>query len=56
VLLCFYFFFCYRHLPALAHALNTYQGGLVLVSHDDSFVKKIRIDDTIDLGVELNVD
>lgn len=45
--------FLRRHLPALAHALNTYAGTLVLVSHDDGFVKNIRIDDVIDLGVEL---
>ena len=48
------FFFARRHLPALAHALNTYQGTLVLVSHDDGFVKNIRIDDMIDLGIELS--
>jgi ATP-binding cassette, subfamily F, member 3 len=40
----------FRHLPAIAHALDTYQGAMILVSHVPEFVKKIRIDETLDLG------
>jgi ATPase subunit of ABC transporter with duplicated ATPase domains len=43
----------FRHLPALAKALSNYQGALLLVSHDADFVKKVRIDQEIDLEWEL---
>ena len=43
----------FRHLPALAEALSSYAGALILVSHDADFVKKIRIDQEIDLEYEL---
>jgi len=39
----------FRHIPLIAEALNTYQGAMILVSHVPSFVKKIRIDETLDL-------
>jgi len=39
----------FRHLPVIAKALDQYKGALVLVSHVPDFVKKIRIDDTLDL-------
>ena len=39
----------FRHIPFIAEALNTYQGAMILVSHVPSFVKKIRIDETLDL-------
>ncbi|NOY35855.1 MAG: ABC-F family ATP-binding cassette domain-containing protein [bacterium] len=40
----------FRHLPIIAKALDQYEGAMVLVSHVPEFVKKIRIDDTLDLG------
>jgi ATPase subunit of ABC transporter with duplicated ATPase domains len=42
----------FRHLPAVAEALNNFQGTLLLVSHDSNFVSQIRIDDRLDLAYE----
>ena len=39
----------FRHLPIIAKALDQYKGAMILVSHVPEFVKKIRIDDTLDL-------
>lgn len=39
----------FRHLPVIAEALNKYEGAMILVSHVPEFVKKIRIDETLDL-------
>ncbi len=39
----------FRHLPIIAEALNKYEGAMVLVSHVPDFVKKIRIDEVLDL-------
>ena len=40
----------FRHLPVIAEAINNYEGALVMVSHMDEFVKKLRIDDYLELG------
>jgi len=40
----------FRHLPAIAKALNTFTGPLILVSHVPDFISQIRIDETLDLG------
>ncbi len=40
----------FRHLPIIAEALNKYEGAMIMVSHVPDFVKKIRIDETLDLG------
>jgi ATPase subunit of ABC transporter with duplicated ATPase domains len=40
----------FRHLPVIAEALDKYAGAMILVSHVPSFVKKIRIDETLDLA------
>jgi ATP-binding cassette subfamily F protein 3 len=40
----------FRHLPIIAHALDEYEGAMVMVSHLPPFVEKIRIDEIIDLG------
>ncbi len=40
----------FRHLPIIASALDKYEGAMVLVSHVPEFVKKIRIDETLDLS------
>ena len=39
----------FRHLPIIAEAISKYQGALILVSHVPEFVKKIRIDEVLDL-------
>jgi len=39
----------FRHLSAIAKALDTYEGAMILVSHVPDFVKQIRIDETLDL-------
>jgi ATPase subunit of ABC transporter with duplicated ATPase domains len=40
----------FRHLPIIASALDKYEGAMVLVSHVPEFVKKIRIDETLNLA------
>jgi len=40
----------FRHLPVIAEALDRYEGAMVLVSHVPEFVKKIRIDETLNLS------
>ncbi|HMO79097.1 MAG TPA: ABC-F family ATP-binding cassette domain-containing protein [Candidatus Paceibacterota bacterium] len=40
----------FRHLPVIAEALNKYDGAMIIVSHVPDFIKKIRIDETLDLG------
>jgi len=40
----------FRHLPIIAQALDKYEGVMILVSHVPNFVKKIRIDDVLDMG------
>ncbi len=40
----------FRHLPVIADAIDKYKGALVLVSHVEDFVKKIRIDEILALG------
>jgi ATP-binding cassette, subfamily F, member 3 len=39
----------FRHLPVIAEALNDYEGGIIMVSHDDTFVEKIKDLEEIDL-------
>ncbi|MBP9819920.1 ABC-F family ATP-binding cassette domain-containing protein [Candidatus Woesebacteria bacterium] len=39
----------FRHLPIIAEALSQYEGTMILVSHVEDFVAKIRIDATLDL-------
>jgi ATPase subunit of ABC transporter with duplicated ATPase domains len=39
----------FRHIPVIADALNRYEGAMILVSHAPDFVKKIRIDEILDL-------
>ena len=39
----------FRHIPVIAKALNKYEGAMILVSHMPEFVKKIRIDEYLDL-------
>lgn len=39
----------FRHIPVIAHALDRYEGAMILVSHVPDFVKKIKIDEILDL-------
>ncbi|MBI4138074.1 MAG: ABC-F family ATP-binding cassette domain-containing protein [Candidatus Wildermuthbacteria bacterium] len=39
----------FRHIPVIAQALNKYDGAMILVSHVQSFVDQIRIDQILDL-------
>lgn len=43
----------FRHIPAIANALNEYKGAMIIVSHDRSFLKKVNTDSTLDLGEEM---
>ncbi len=40
----------FRHLPVIADALNDYEGGMLIISHDQEFVNKLHVDEEIDLG------
>lgn len=39
----------FRHIPIIAEALNKYTGAMILVSHSEEFLEKIRIDRVIDM-------
>lgn len=39
----------FRHIPAIAKALDSYEGAMILVSHVPEFVQQIRIDEVLDL-------
>ena len=43
----------FRHLPVIAKALDSYRGAMILVSHVPEFVSQIRIDEILDL--EMNI-
>jgi ATP-binding cassette subfamily F protein 3 len=40
----------FRHIPVIAEAVNQYEGGLILVSHDQEFLGSVRMDQEMDLG------
>jgi ATP-binding cassette subfamily F protein 3 len=42
----------FRHIPIIAEALNKYLGALILISHSESFLDKVRIDKILDMGKE----
>jgi len=41
----------FRHIPVIAKAINDFDGAMILVSHAQDFVEKIRVDLTLDLGL-----
>jgi ATPase subunit of ABC transporter with duplicated ATPase domains len=41
----------FRHIPVIAKAIDDFQGAMILVSHVQDFVEKIRVDFTLDLGL-----
>jgi len=40
----------FRHIPIIAKAINDFDGAIILVSHVQDFVEKIRVDYVLDLG------
>jgi ATPase subunit of ABC transporter with duplicated ATPase domains len=40
----------FRHLPVIAEALNRYEGGMILVSHDLEFVQRVEMNEELNLG------
>lgn len=40
----------FRHIPVIAEALKKYQGAMIVVSHVQSFVDQIGINEELDLG------
>lgn len=40
----------FRHLPVIAEALHDYEGGMIVISHDEEFMEDIRIDEVFDLA------
>ena len=40
----------FRHLPVIAEALHDYEGGMIVISHDEEFMEDIRIDEIFDLN------
>jgi ATPase subunit of ABC transporter with duplicated ATPase domains len=40
----------FRHIPIIAKAINNFDGAMILVSHVQDFVDKIKVDYTLDLG------
>lgn len=40
----------FRHLPVISAALNDYEGGMIIVSHDQEFLSGIKIDEELDLS------
>lgn len=42
----------FRHLPVIAQALHDYEGGMIVISHDEEFMDDIRIDEVFDLAKE----
>ena len=43
----------FRHLKSLANAIKKFEGAVLLVSHDEEFVRNVDITDTIDLGFQI---
>jgi ATP-binding cassette subfamily F protein 3 len=40
----------FRHLPVIAKALSEYEGAMIVVSHDDEFVRQLGISQELNLG------
>jgi len=40
----------FRHIPVIAKAINDFDGAMILVSHSQDFVAKIKVDFILDLG------
>ncbi len=40
----------FRHIPIIADALSRYEGGMILVTHDQDFVNQVECYEELDLG------
>ena len=40
----------FRHIPVIAKAINNFDGAMILVSHTQDFIEKVRVDFILDLG------
>ena len=40
----------FRHIPVIAKAINNFDGAMILVSHVQDFVEKIKVDFILDLS------
>lgn len=40
----------FRHIPIIAQALNEYEGGMIIVSHDHEFLSQVEMSEELDLG------
>lgn len=40
----------FRHIPIIAHAINKYDGAIILISHMPDFVSEIKFNNELDLG------
>lgn len=40
----------FRHIPVIAAALNAYDGGMIIVSHDAEFIAQVEVHEELDLG------
>jgi len=40
----------FRHIPVIAEAINSFEGGIIMVSHMPEFVSAIKITEELDLG------
>ena len=40
----------FRHIPIITKAINKYDGAMILISHTQDFIEKIKVDDYLDLG------
>jgi ATPase subunit of ABC transporter with duplicated ATPase domains len=40
----------FRHIPIIAKAINDFEGAMILVSHAQDFLEKVRVDLILDLG------
>jgi ATP-binding cassette subfamily F protein 3 len=38
----------FRHIPAIAEALKNFQGGMIIVSHVNNFIRQVGVTETID--------
>ena len=43
----------FRHLPAIANAFKSFEGALIIVSHDRHFLKNITVTEELDLSCPL---
>jgi len=40
----------FRHLPVIAEALNIFEGGMIVISHDQEFIDQLDMNEELDLG------